>query len=108
MACDFPFHRLDGQAFQNRQITRAPDQHANGMAGSDKLARNVATHESRRAGHERSHKVWRTGIDAAIFSPRIREVRLPATGISALGDALEMLALRKPQRRFTTSKARIA
>jgi hypothetical protein len=52
--------------------------------------------------------VWRTGIDAAIFSLRIREVRLPATGIAALGDALEMLALRKPQRRFTTSKARIA
>ena len=103
-----PFHRFDGQAFQNRQITRASNQHANSIAGSDKLPCDVATHESRRAGHERSHKVWQTGIDAAIFSLRIREVRLRATGIAALGDALKMLALRKPQRRFATSKARIA
>jgi hypothetical protein len=36
------------------------------------------------------------------------QVRLRATNIAAFAEALKIVALRKPQRRFTASEARIA
>jgi hypothetical protein len=100
-------HTLDRQIFQYREIARGANQHAHGIAGSDKLPRDVASHETRGARYQRNHKEWRTRSSRAAVSRQILQVRLRATNMAALAKALEILALRKPQRRFTTSEALI-
>jgi hypothetical protein len=102
------FDRLDLQSIQNREITAGAHQHPHCLARSDKLPRNVATHESRGAGYQSSHNDGQTQSCRAVFSWQISRVRLRATNIAAFENALKSIAPRKPQRRFTTSKARIA
>jgi hypothetical protein len=102
------FDRLDLQSIQYREITAGAHQHAHPLARSDKLPRNVATHESRGAGYQSSHKDRQIRSCRAIFSRQISQERLRATNIAAFENASKSIAPRKPQRRFTTSKARIA
>jgi hypothetical protein len=100
--------RLDRNAFQHREVTAAPHQHAHCISGSDKLPRNVAPHESRGAGYQSSHKDEQIRSCQAIFSRQISRVRLRATNIAAFENALKIIPPRKPERRFTTIEERIA
>jgi hypothetical protein len=102
------FYTLNREILQSRQIATGANQHAHGISGSDKLPRDVASHESRGASYERGHKEWETRSCRAVISRQVLQVRLRATNLAAFEEALEILALRKPQRRFTTSDAFIA
>jgi hypothetical protein len=100
------FYALDRQIIQYREIASGANQHAHRIAGSDKLPRDVASHEARGAGYKRSHKDWQTRLSRAAISRQILQL-LRTTNLAAFAEALKILALRKPQRRFTTSEALI-
>jgi hypothetical protein len=101
------FYTLDRQSLQYRKIAGGANQHAHRSAGSDKLPRDVASHETRGAGYKSSHKDRQTRSSRVAISQQILQVRLHASDIAAFAEALKILALRKPQRRFTTSGALI-
>jgi hypothetical protein len=102
------FYTLDRQIFQYGEVARGANQHAHRIAGSDKLPRDVASHETRGAGYKSRHRDWLTRSSRAAISLQILRARLRAINIAAFAEALKILALRKPQRRFTTSGALIS
>jgi hypothetical protein len=104
---EIAFYSLDRQIFQHREVASGANQHAHRIAGSDKLPRDVASHETRGAGYKRSHKDWQIRSSRAAISQQILQVRLGAINVAAFAEALKILALRKPQRRFTTCGALI-